>query len=64
MRLKRSRDSRSVDNFQRTREEMQVESQQNHLSIQSSLTTQVHHREEEEEDDEDLQVSLEISLVC
>lgn len=60
MRLKRSRDSRLVDNFQRTREEMQVESQQNHSSGEPP-----HHREEEEEDDdEDLQASLEISSVC
>ncbi|GAA6105720.1 ATP-dependent RNA helicase DDX54 [Tachysurus ichikawai] len=57
MRTKRSRDGRLVDRFQKTREEMKAEAQQNRSVIQSSATTQQHQGEEEEgdEDDEDLQ---------
>lgn len=60
MRTKRSRDGRLVDRFQKTREEMKAEAQQNRSVIQSSATTQQHQGEEEEgdEDDEDLQVNL------
>lgn len=59
MRTKRSRDSRLVDRFQKTREEMKAESQQNRPAVQSSAATQQHQgEEEEEENDEDLQVNL------
>lgn len=68
MRTKRSRDSRLVDKFQRTREEMQAVSQPKRPAIQNSATKQLHHGEEEEDDDddeeEDLQVSLEDSSLC
>lgn len=63
MRTKRSRDSRLVDKFQRTKEEMQAESQQNRPAVQNAAITQVYHGEEEEEDEEELQVSLETSSV-
>ncbi|KAK3526859.1 hypothetical protein QTP86_000719 [Hemibagrus guttatus] len=53
MRTKRSRDSRLVDRFQKRRDEMKAESQQNRPVIQSSATTQQH--QGEEEDDENLQ---------
>lgn len=62
MRMKRSRDSRLVDKFHRTREEMQAESQQKCPAFQNTDTTQLLHGEEEEEE-EDLQVSLEGSFV-
>ncbi|XP_026988774.1 ATP-dependent RNA helicase DDX54 [Tachysurus fulvidraco] len=57
MRTKRSRDSRLVDRFQKTREEMKAEAQQNRSVIQSSATTQQHQGEEEygDEEEEDLQ---------
>lgn len=64
MRTKRSRDSRLVDKFQRTREEMQAENQQSRPAVQNSATTQLHHGEEEEDEEEDLQVSLEAISLC
>lgn len=53
MRTKRSRDSHLVDKFQRTKEEMQAESQPIRPAVQNSVTTQLHQGEEEEEEDDD-----------
>lgn len=61
MRTKRSRDSRLVDRFQKTREDMKAESQQNRPVIQSTATTQQYQGEEEDgDDDDDLQVNLKV----
>ncbi|XP_053340730.1 ATP-dependent RNA helicase DDX54 [Clarias gariepinus] len=57
MRTKRSRDGRLVDKFQRTKEEMQAETQQNRPATRTLAKTQQHRGEEveEEDGDEDIQ---------
>ncbi|XP_076868105.1 ATP-dependent RNA helicase DDX54 [Brachyhypopomus gauderio] len=51
MRAKRSRDSRLVDKFKRTREELLQESRLNQPALQATSKVELPHSEEEEEED-------------
>lgn len=51
-----------MDKFQRTKEEMQAESQPIRPAVQNSVTTQLHQGEEEEEEDDDDDKDLQVSV--